>query len=272
MPIADLRTGMSLYYESHGEGAPLVLIMGTSADHTYWGFQTPVYARHYRTIIFDSRGTGRSTQPIDPETCSMRAMAEDVKALLEHLGIAAAHISGLSLGSTVAQELALAYPESVHTLQLHGTWARPDPSFVFGIETMRHPLLLRDYPAFLRTAFAWIFTPEFVNDDKRREPLMQAALTNPHPPSIEGILGHIHADLTHDTASRLHAIRCPTLVTAGERDIQVPPRLGREVTRLIPGAAFNLFIGGGSSHLACVERADDFNQVTLEWLSRHRRL
>jgi len=98
---------------------------------------------------------------------------------------------------------------------------------------------------------------------------MQAALANPYPPSLAGILGHIHADLTHDAWDRLPSIRCPTLVTAGERDLQVPPRLGRAVAERIAGAEFHLFTGAGSSHLACVERADEFNALTLEWLARH---
>jgi pimeloyl-ACP methyl ester carboxylesterase len=269
MPLAALRTGVSLYHESHGDGAPLVLIMGTSADHTYWAFQTPAYARHFRTIVFDSRGTGQSTKPEDPTSCTMRVLAEDLKALLEHLGIDRAHVSGLSLGSTVAQELALAYPETVATLQLHGTWGRPDPAFVYAIEGMKYPLLLGDYPGFLRTAFAWILTADFLNHDPAREGLMQAALGNPHPPSIAGILGHIHADIHHDAWDRLGSIRCPTLVTAGERDIQVPPRLGEAVAGRIAAAEYHLFTGRGSSHLACVERAEEFNTLTIEWLKKH---
>jgi pimeloyl-ACP methyl ester carboxylesterase len=81
------------------------------------------------------------------------------------------------------------------------------------------------------------------------------------------VLGHIHADKTHDALDRLARIRCPVLVTAGERDIQVPPRYGREVAGRIPGARYHLFTGPHASHLACVEMADEFNRVTLEWLA-----
>ena len=66
---------------------------------------------------------------------------------------------------------------------------------------------------------------------------------------------------------RLGDIRCPVLVTAGEMDCQVPPRYGRAVADAIPGARFHLFTGPHASHLACVEMADEFNRVTLDWLN-----
>jgi len=269
MPFADLPTGIRLYYEEHGSGEPLILIMGTSADHGYWSAQVPAYAERYRTIVFDSRGTGQSSRPDDPNTCTPGALADDVDGLLEHLGVARAHVSGLSLGAAVGQELALRNPDRVATLQLHGAWAQPDPAFVYGIECMKYPLLLGDLEAFTRVAFSWIFTAEFLNHDPSRTAMLAAVQDNPHPASVSGILGHIHADLIHDTAERLHAIRCPTLVTAGERDIQVPARLGRAVHRAIPGSQFLLFVGPGSSHLSCVERAAQFNAVTLDWLGQN---
>ena len=269
MPSAELSDGVTIYHEVHGDGEPLVLLMGTSADHTYWGFQTEAYAARHRTVVFDSRGTGRSSQPKEAAGYTAAVMADDVFRLLRHLGIERAHVSGLSLGAAVAMELALNHPEVVATLQLHGAWAAPDPAFVYTIECMQYPLLLGDREGFTKTAFSWILTAEFLNDDARRQPMLDAVLDNPHPPSVEGILGHIHADLEFDAAARLGDIRVPTLVTAGERDIQVPPRLGRAVADGIDGAEYHLFTGPGSSHLACVERADEFNRLTLDWLARH---
>jgi pimeloyl-ACP methyl ester carboxylesterase len=199
----------------------------------------------------------------------MRLLASDTAALLDALAIRRAHVAGLSLGSTVAQELALLRPDLVATLQLHGTWGHSDPAFRYAIETMRYPLLLGDRAGFVRTALAWILSPTFLNDDAAREGLLAAILGSPHPASTEGILGQIHADLTHESLDRLGAIHCPTLVTAGEVDIQVPPRLGRDVHRAIPGAEWHLFTGPRASHLACLEMSAEFNRVTLEFLARH---
>jgi pimeloyl-ACP methyl ester carboxylesterase len=265
MPQVQLHSGLDLYVEEHGRGEPLLLIMGTGADHRFWAAQVPAYAERYRTIIYDARGVGRSTVPEDPTTCSMAAMADDAAQLLDALDIESAHVSGLSLGSTVAQELALCHPDRVRTAQLHGTWGRSDEWFVRMIETLEEPLRRGDLAAFIRYALMWVASPTFLEEQPEavRE-MEQSVLAEPSDP--RGILGHIHADKHHDALDRLGEIRCPTLVTAGEMDVQVPPRYGIEVANAIPGATFHLFEGPHSSHIACVEMAEEFNRATLGWL------
>ena len=110
MPMARLPNDIELYHEVHGDGEPVLLLMGTGADHTFWTPQIEPYSKRFKTIVIDARGTGRSTRPADPTTCTMSVMAEDALHLLDHRGIERAHISGLSLVSTVAQELALMAP------------------------------------------------------------------------------------------------------------------------------------------------------------------
>jgi len=265
MPIATLPTGMDLHFEEHGSGDPLLLIMGTGADHRFWAAQVPAYAERYRTIVYDARGVGRSTVPEDPATCSMAAMADDAAHLLDHLGIASAHVSGLSLGSTVAQELALRHPRKVRTAQLHGTWGRSDEWFIRMIETLEEPVKHGDMAAFIRYALMWITSPTFLEEQRDTVRAMEEEFLK-EPPHPRGVLGHIHADKTHDALRRLDGIRCPVLVTAGQMDVQVPPRYGRAVAARIPGARFHLFEGPHASHLACLEMAEDFNRVTLDWL------
>jgi len=265
MPTASLPSGLEIHYDEQGAGEPLLLIMGTGADHRFWMHQVPVYAEHYRTIVYDSRGVGRSTAPEDPRTCSMAAMADDAAQLLDCLDIDTAHISGLSLGSTVGQELALRHPAKVRTLQLHGTWGRSDEWFIRMIETLEEPLKHGDMQAFIRYAMMWITSPAFLEQQKDAVAQMEEAFLA-EPPAVRGVIGHIHADKTHDALDRLGDIACPTLVTAGEMDVQVPPRYGREVAERIDGARFHLFEGPHASHLACAEMAEEFNRVTLDWL------
>ncbi len=269
MPIVGLSTGLDLYYESHGEGEPVLLLMGTGADHTFWGPQIGPYSERFRTIVIDARGTGRTTRPADPTTCTMRAMAEDALALLDALGIERAHLGGLSLGSTVAQEVALLAPERLLSLSLHGTWGRSDEWFVRAIETLEYPAARGDVHAYLRFALMWVLSPRFLAE--RPDDVEQITRTyiddNPFPPSREGILGHTNADKLHDALDRLGEIRVRTLVTAGEMDWLVPPRYGMEVARRIPGARWHLFRGDFASHCACVEMAEEWNRVTLEFLA-----
>ena len=107
MPFVSLETGIEMFYQVEGEGDPLLLIMGTAADHSPWARQVEDYRDHFTVITYDARGTGRSTHPPDPRSYSMRVLADDAAALLDYLDLGPAHVSGLSLGSATAQELAI---------------------------------------------------------------------------------------------------------------------------------------------------------------------
>ena len=74
-----------MYYEEHGSGDPLLLIMGLAADSTAWMFQVPDFAQHYRTIVFDNRGVGRTSKPAGPYT--IHEMADDAAGLLDALDV-----------------------------------------------------------------------------------------------------------------------------------------------------------------------------------------
>ena len=269
MPRLELPTGVGIYYESIGAGEPVLLIMGTGADHSLWDDTARVYAERYRVITFDNRGTGQSDHPRDPKRYTMRLLAGDAADLLEALQIDHAHVSGLSLGSAVAQELAINHPDKVRSLQLHCTWGRTDAWLTRLFEGMRYPLEHDDMAMFVRTAFMWVMSPARLNDKPAEVAEIERAYLeeNPHPPSKQGLIGHLHADLTHDTLGRLEQIHAPTLITSGEVDWQVPARYGRDVHMRIPGSALHVFTGPYSSHMAFVEMADEFNRLTLDFLA-----
>lgn len=272
MPIAELETGIRMYYEIHGEaGDPFLFLGGTGSDHSLWTGLAPRFAERFCVITPDPRGTGQTTCPSDPTTCTMRAMAADAAALLDTLKLGPAHVAGLSLGSAVAMELAAARPDLVKTLHLHGAWARSDRWFQEMMEIMEFPTRQGDLRAFLRLAVPCILSREFVNDEDGCAALARGFFDdNPHPLSREGLLGHLHADKTHDATERLGAIRAPTLVATGENDIQVRPDYGREVAALIPDARFHLFKGPRASHCVCIEMPDEFVRETLAFVDAVR--
>jgi pimeloyl-ACP methyl ester carboxylesterase len=269
MPIAKLKSGLEIYYEVHGEGEPVLLLMGTGADHTFWTPQIGPYSERFQLIVIDARGTGRSSRPRDWTRTTMRAMADDAAQLLDVLSIEKAHVGGMSLGSTVSQEFALAYPERVLSLSLHCTWAKSDEWFIRAIETIEYPASMGDVRTYLRFALMWVLSPRFLAErpDEVAAIVARYIDENPFPPSKDGILGHTNADKRHDALARLPKIRARTLVTAGEMDVLVPPRYGEVVARAIPGARYHLFRGDFSSHCACVEMADEWNRVTMAFLA-----
>ena len=104
MPTINAN-GISLYYEQHGNGPDLLLIMGLGMHSAAWALQTPVFAEHFRVTAFDNRGAGRSSAPDEPY--SMAGMADDTNALMDALDIGQAHVVGASMGGFIAHELAI---------------------------------------------------------------------------------------------------------------------------------------------------------------------
>src|SRR3569833_1334595 len=110
------NNGVKLYWDSLGQGPPVLLIMGLSFTHEMWYRILPVLTERHRVILFDNRGMGRSDVPRGPY--SMRRMAEDAGIVLDAAGVSAAHVSGASMGGMIAQELALRSPSRVLSLVL----------------------------------------------------------------------------------------------------------------------------------------------------------
>ena len=264
MPRVKLSTGINAFYRREGDGPPLVLIMGTGLDHRCWDRQVEEYSRSYDCVRFDNRGTGR-TESADGEI-SMRLMADDTASLMDELGIRRAHVSGLSMGSCIAQELALSRPDLVETLQLHGTWGR-----AHGYAARKFAAQVRILKTFdLREAYEinvlWFLTPDFMSRHPRRvdsqiEAIVRAA------PSREDLVRLYTANLRHDALDRLHRIAAPTLVTVGTFDLALPSMYAQEVADAIPRSELALFEGGG--HLHNMENPEEFNAVTLDFLRRH---
>ncbi len=127
---------INMYYEVHGKGEPLVMIMGAGGNIEWMRQAIPVYSREYRLVLFDNRGAGRTDAPDIPYTIAM--MADDLAGLLDAIGIDSAHIQGGSMGGMIAQEFVLRYPERVRSLILACTYCGgPGSSIVTDPEAIR---------------------------------------------------------------------------------------------------------------------------------------
>ena len=121
MPKVKLND-VEIYYEEHGQGRPMVFLSETACDGEVWKInQVGEFSKDHRVIIHDYRGTGQSSKPSTDYTTRM--FAQDVVALMDHLGAEDAIIVGHSMGGRVAQFLALDYPKKVHRLILASTGA-----------------------------------------------------------------------------------------------------------------------------------------------------
>jgi pimeloyl-ACP methyl ester carboxylesterase len=275
MSIAKVGTN-DIFYEEHGSGDPLLLVMGLAADSTAWIFQVPEFARRHRTIVFDNRGVGRSSKPPGPYT--IHEMADDAAGLLDAIGIARAHVVGVSMGGMIAQELALRHPERVRGLVLACTFPEPDAD----AERQRAFSLARfggrvtasgeteidvtavDPFMLLQHVLPRVFNQSFI--DRELPKLLQifgGALQ--YGFSLEAILGQVEAVMGHKATDRLHRIAAPTLVITGDADLLVSPANSDVLARNIPGAKLVRVPGG--SHGFNFETPEVFNREVLDFLA-----
>src|SRR4028119_2140224 len=113
MPLLPVN-GIDMYYEERGSGEPLLLIMGITAAGSVWEKHAAYWEKSFRCIIADNRGVGLSGKPASPYSTEL--MADDYAGLLEALHIENVPVIGCSMGSAIAQQLALRHPEKVKSL------------------------------------------------------------------------------------------------------------------------------------------------------------
>jgi pimeloyl-ACP methyl ester carboxylesterase len=266
---------VELYYEQHGEGEPLVLIMGLAADSQAWLFQVPEFSKRYRTVTFDNRGVGRSSKP--PGPYSIAGMADDTARLMDALDIPRAHVVGVSMGGMIAQELALRHSERVKGLVLGCTFAAIDGEITetrdasitqlggaIGADgSLQIDAASIDPMMFMQQLLPRVFNPDYL---QRELPtliqLFSGALQWGF--SMEAILAQAEAAMGHDCTTRLGDISSPTLVITGDSDLLIPPRSSEKIASKIPGARLVKIPGG--SHGFNFETPDVFNRHVLDFL------
>ena len=118
MPKATIGD-IELYYEEHGSGEPLIMVLGLGQDIATWGFQIEELSKHLRLIVFDNRDAGKSSRC--PHGYTTEAMAQDILGLMDHLAIEQTHLLGTSMGGMIAQHVPLMAPERLKSLILAGT-------------------------------------------------------------------------------------------------------------------------------------------------------
>src|SRR5581483_10254505 len=220
-----------LYYEVSGQGEPVVLIPGLGLDRSYFAAAIPDLERFTRVISLDLRGIGQSAKP--DGSYSMRQWADDVSALLEHLGERRAHIVGSSLGGCVALELVDQRPDQVASLVLVAAFSELDRALELNfrlrlaiIEQLGMGDVLADH------MLLWTLSRSFIETERGRQAaaaLQQSVRRNP-PALYASFLRAIlefgralpeQAGLPKVT-ERLSRIAVPTLLIVGENDILTP--------------------------------------------------
>jgi 3-oxoadipate enol-lactonase len=264
MPFATVN-GIDVHYRLAGEGTEtIVLVNGLADDLETWVFQeAELTAAGYRLLMFDNRGIGKTSKPAGPY--SARLLADDAKALVDHLGITEFHLLGVSMGGMIVQEYALAYPGDLTSLILACTYAAPGPfcSRMFAMWADAAPVL--GVPFVMRDVTLWAFTTEFFRERPGELAEFETAMRYMDQP-VPAYLAQLAVIQQHDTTARLGEITVPALVLAGEQDILIPVPLSRELHEGIPGSEWQTVRGG---HACLWEHPATFNSAVAGFVRRH---
>jgi pimeloyl-ACP methyl ester carboxylesterase len=267
---ASLPNGIEICYQTIGHPAarPLLLVMGLGGPMTWWPIDLcrQLAAEDFFVIRYDNRDTGRSTRLREhrvtrthlvaaflgrrvPVPYSLRDLATDAFGLLDHLGIKATHVAGVSMGGMIAQSMAIEHPERVLSLtsimSTTGERSVGRPKLrMMGLLMRRAP---REKEAFVEhfvAVFKAIGSRGFAMDEERVRRLAAEAYERDHDPAGTGRqLAAILA--SGDRTERLRALRVPTTVIHGRKDPLVPFRGGKATADAIPDAKLIAIPGMG---------------------------
>jgi len=239
-----------------GSGPLVLFLHGIRGNRRNWNLQLPVFAQHFRAAAWDARGYGDSDDYDGP--LHFDHLTGDVLRVAEHLKADKLHLVGLSMGGRIARNVALHYPERLHSLTLINS----TPGFD-SLSTDQ----VRKFVVERKTHTA----------DAVRQLLGSRARSGAYEELAESIsrlheksyLKTVEASVAQDRAAPIEAIRVPTLIIGGDEDTVYPPELAREMARRIPGAQLVMMEGAG--HLVNLEQPERFDAAVLPFLLRNQK-
>ena len=255
MPRVTISNGTSLGYVEAGGGnaTPIVFLHGVGSDKSVWHPQLEYFGKTRRALAFDYPGYGDSDPA--PEATSRDDYAAAIHSALHALDIERAHICGLSLGGVVAIALCDAVPNHCASLILADTFAvHPEGSAI----CERSLAGSQDLPA-MAEARVDVLLAQPADPAVRREVVETMSRIDPLAYRIGA-----EAVWMADQRDRAGAIRVPTLVLVGDKDLVTPVDLSNELVDLIPDARMQVIRGAG--HLGNLEKPAEFNAAVDEFI------
>lgn len=267
MPATDIN-GVSLHYEDIGEGTPIVFSHEFAGSWESWEAQISFFARRYRTVAYSNRGYPPSSVPTDPKAYSEEQSVDDLRALLDALGIERAYFCGLSMGGGIILKFGLKYSERCLGLIIAGAGSGSEnrEEFEAGMNAYLAAFDRDDIEAALALTAAGATRIQLA----RKDPLgfaRFAELFRRHSP-----LGSAHTlrnvqirrRTIYQVEDELRGLNVPALVLAGDEDA---PCIGPALLmkRALPNAGLMIFPKSG--HPINLEEPDLFNRAVQDFIT-----
>jgi len=267
MPYLRTDDRVRLYYEEHGQGTPLILAYGIGGNADLWDVNVKALAARHRVVLWEPRGHARSDSPEDPARYSFARWTLDLRDVLDHLRIAAAHVGGLSLGAGIATRFTLRFPRRARSLLVTNSSSASglplsvenlmlrarsiEVTLSQGMDAMAEFAMASNPNVAARLALDPTSKEEFYAYYRRLTPIGYAN-------SLRALLA-----MDHITAE-LPRIKVPVLLIGGDRDPSLGPM--EVMHRKIRGS--RLVVLSPASHFANRDQPEAWNQAALEFLAR----
>lgn len=260
MPFADNR-GVKLYYDSYGEGVPIVFLHPWTTNGGIWYFQVFPFARTHHVIVVDHRGHGRSDKP--KTGYSIQEHSADVIAVLDAAKVRQAVLVGNSIGGMIAMQLNLDHPDRVigNLILSSGT------GLGAGMPPEAITAFRKDYKAALEALFEGTVSAKSKRERPEILEVMKAHLapTNFPKHTFDSAFADPNGVFNWNITERLSSIRKPTLVIAGMEDQGTPVAANKLLADNIPGAKLRVIRDVG--HFYQLENPTQFNADLREFVA-----
>ncbi len=253
---------ITLNVEEAGDGPAFIFIPGLVGLLNAWQYQVAEFSKRYRCISFDHRGAGDSDRaPVDQY--STEAIADDVIALMDTLGIETAHVASTSTGGAIQQTLANDHPDRLRCCIFSNTWTKAD-EYVRRVQTARKQIALAEgqeayvkiSSLFTNGAMQFRYNLDRVMEIERR------SLETAAPPEI--LAARLDMTMAHDRLDELHQISNPSLIIGTRDDATVPFYFSEDLHATIEGSRLILVEEGG--HYSFRRHADEWNALVASFL------
>ncbi len=260
--------GIDLYYEDHGSGMPLVLVAGLASDSQSWQPILEELSLHYRVIIFDNRGTGRTE--FSNTTMHIQDISDDCIALIKYLDLHSVHLLGHSMGGFIALDCAIRYPQYISKLILVGTSAfnsaRNNEMFLDWSSYREKGM---DLEPWFKNIFFWIFTKQFFENKDVVNDALQFVMKYPYPQTETAFKGQVYAIKAFNCSNSLARIKSETLVIYGKEDLLFPPIESSKILQKIPNVSFSYI--DNAAHSIHTEEPEKFVTTIQNFLTQNNR-
>jgi len=266
--MAHFKTsdGVSIYYEEHGKGLPVVLAYGIGGNAGMWQPNVDALAARHRLILWEPRGHARSESPEDPARVTFGHWVLDLHDLLDHLKLDQAVVGGLSLGGGIATRFTLKHPDRVMALVV------VDSSSAAGRPLSVDNLIMRARSIKVTleggmdamAAFAIASNPNVAGRLRMNPAARQEVLDYYRQLTPIGYANALRALIQMDyITDRLSEIQVPTLLVCGDEDLSLEPM--RMMEQQVKDARFVLLSPAG--HFGNRDQPEAFNRAVLDFLA-----